>query len=467
MRRKSIYLLIFIIVLFGFSLWSVVPLEREVLGREGLRLGLDLAGGSYLVYQADVSDIPPDERRGVVEGVRDVVTRRIDALGVTEPIVQVQHQEGEYNISIQLPGIVDIEEAKRMVGLFTVLEFREWDDEKEEWIPATGTAVVNGEEQELVLSSRYFEEDTEVRLDRIGAPLLLFKWDETGRQLSEEITGRLIDEQMAIFLGDEPLEGEDGRIIAPVVREVIREEGVIDGLSLEDARMLERFLNAGRIDVPLGRWVEEDGSRTFEQDVPLFEWTVTATLGADSVQRSILAAIIGIALLLVFMLVYYRVPGVIACLSLGIYGVVLLAIFKLIPITLSLAGVAGFILSLGMAVDANILIFERVKEEVRGGRSLGAAVEAGFNRAWTAIRDSNITTIIACLVLFWMGGELGAFMVRGFALTLFIGVSLSMFTAIVVPRTFLRVTMGSHMVTSPAAYGVAVSRTANEVRSLT
>ena len=457
MRRRSLYLLILIIVLFGFALWSITPLDRDVGGREGLRLGLDLAGGSYLVYQADMSDVPVDDRDRVMEGVKAVIIRRIDALGITEPIVQVQSREGEYNIAIQLPGIADVEEAKAMVGLFTVLDFREWSDVEEQWIPATGTVLVNGEQKELVLSSRYFREDTSIQLDQFNKVYLTFSWDETGRQLSEQITTRLRDKQLAIFLGDEPLEGEDGHIIAPVVRDVIVDEGVIEGLPLRDAERLSRFLNAGRIDVPLGRWVE-NGADVFEQDVPLYEWTVDATLGADSVQRSIRAAGIGIALLLLFMLVYYRVPGVVACLSLGVYGVVLLSIFKLIPITLTLPGVAGFILSLGMAVDANILIFERVKEEVRAGRSLAAAVEAGFSRAWTAIRDSNITTFIACFILFWLGGELGAFMVRGFAITLFIGVALSMFTAIVVTRTLLRLTMGSHIITSPAAYGVTPSQ---------
>jgi preprotein translocase subunit SecD len=458
LRRKSLYLLIFILVLFGFALWSIAPLDRDVLGRQGLRLGLDLAGGSYLVYQADVSDIPAGDRDEIMEGVKAVVQRRIDALGITEPIVQVQKQEGEYNIAIQLPGIADIEEAKRMVGLFTVLEFREWDEEEEDWIPATGTVIVDGEERELTLSSRYFDEDTYIHIDQFGKPYLVFEWNEEGQQLSEQITRRLIGKQLAIFLGDEPLEGEDGRIIAPVVRDVIEDRGVIEGLSLTEAQRLSRFLNAGRIDVPLGRWVEE-GSKVFEPDIPLYEWTVDATLGADSVQKSVLAAVIGIALLLIFMLVYYRLPGLVACLSLGIYGVVLLAIFKLVPVTLTLPGVAGFILSLGMAVDANVLIFERIKEELRGGRSLAAAVEAGFNRAWTAIRDSNITTFIACFVLFWLGGQLGAFMVRGFALTLFVGVALSMFTAIVITRTFLRLIVSSHLVSNPAAYGITPSQT--------
>jgi preprotein translocase subunit SecD len=458
LRSRNIYLLIFILALFGFALWSIVPLDRNVFGREGLRLGLDLAGGSYLIYQADVSDIKPDNRDEIMEGVRGVIERRINALGVTEPIIQLQKQEGEYNIAIQLPGIADIEKAKEMVGLFAVLEFRE-QDEAGNWTPATGT--VDGEE--LTLTSRYFKENTYVTISQTGETLLIFEWDETGQELSEQITTRLIGKQLAIYLGDEPLRGEEGLPIAPVVRETIRDKGQIEGLSLTDAQMLSRLLNAGRIDVPLGRWVEGE----FEPSVPLYERTVDATLGEDSIRKSLLAAGIGIVLLVIFMLVYYRLPGLVACLSLGIYGVVLLSIFKLwpvTPITLTLPGVAGFIVSLGMAVDANVLIFERMKEELRGGRSLGAAVEAGFNRAWTAIRDSNITTFIACIVLIWLGGTLGALMVRGFAVTLLVGVALSMFTAIAVTRTFLRLIVGSGVVTNLAAYGVTPSQTVRDTK---
>jgi len=432
-------------VLFGFALWSVVPLDRNVFGREGLRLGLDLAGGSYLVYQGNLSDVEPGNRDEIMDGVKGVVERRINALGITEPIVEVQKHEGEYNIVIQLPGIANIEKAKEMVGLFTILEFRE-QDAAGNWTPATGT--VNNET--LTLTSRYFKENTDIAVDQFGKPLLVFEWDETGAQLSKQITTRLLEKQLAIYLGDEPLRGEDGHIIAPVVKAVIEDKGQIEGLSLADATELKDLLNAGRIEVPLGRWVNGE----FESSMPLYERTVDATLGADSIRKSIMAAVIGIVLLLVFMLAYYRLPGLVACLSLGIYGVVLLAIFKLVPITLTLPGLAGFIVSLGMAVDANVLIFERTKEELRGGRSLAAAVETGFSRAWTAIRDSNITTFIACIVLFWLGGTMGAFMVRGFALILFIGVALSMFTAITVTRTFLRLIIGSQVVTNPAAYGV-------------
>ena len=452
MRSRNVYLLILILALFGFALWSVVPLDRNVFGREGLRLGLDLAGGSYLVYQADVSNIT-ENRDEILEGVKGVIERRINALGITEATVQIQKQEGEYNIVIQIPGVADIERAKEMVGLFTILEFREQDSEGN-WVPATGT--VNN--QTLTLSSRYFNENTYVTVSQTTTEVLLvFDMNKTGAELFKQISTRLIGKPLAIFLGDEPLRGEDGQMIAPTVQDVIEDSGQITGLSLVDAQELSRVLNAGRIDVPLGRWEEGE----FEPSVPLYERTVNATLGQDSIRKSLTAAVIGIVLLLIFMLVYYRLPGLVACLSLGIYGVVLLSIFKLVPVTLTLPGVAGFILSLGMAVDANVLIFERTKEELRGGRSLGAAVEAGFNRAWTAIRDSNITTFIACLILFWLGGELGALMVRGFAVTLFIGVALSMFTAIVVTRTFLRLIVGSQIVSNLAAYGVSVQTVRN------
>lgn len=453
--------MVLILTLLGFALWSAVPIDTKLLGPNGLRLGLDLKGGSYLIYQADVSDVEPDARDEIMEGVKGVLESRINALGIAEALVQVQKQEGEHSIAIQLPGIADIEQAREMIGLVTVLEFREWDEATQDWVPATGTVTVDGEAKELVLSSRYFVERTYVDLDELTlSPLLIFEWDETGQELSRQITGRLINKPLAIFLGDEPLLGEDGSPIAPVVREVIEQRGQIDGLSLADAQMLSRFLNTGRIPVPLGRWVGGE-VRVFEPGVPLYERTVDATLGADSIRKSILAAGIGIALLMIFMLLYYRLPGLIACLSLGIYGVLLLAIFNIFSsyITLTLPGLAGFIVSLGMAVDANVLIFERIKEELRGGRSLGAAVEAGFNRAWTAIRDSNITTFIACIVLIVLGGTLGALMVRGFALTLGIGVALSMFTAIVVTRTFLRLIVGSHLVSNPAAYGVMPLRT--------
>jgi preprotein translocase subunit SecD len=448
LRSRNVYLLIFILALFGFALWSIVPVNTKLLGSNGLRLGLDLKGGSYLVYQADLSGIEPGTENEIMDGVKGVIEKRINALGVTEPVVEVQKYQRKEAIAIQLPGIADIEKAKETVGLFTVLEFRE-QNAAGNWVPATGT--VNGEN--LTLTSRYFNENTYVTVDQLGSPLLIFEWDATGAQLSQQITSRLIGKQLAIYLGDEPLRGEDGNPIAPVVRETITERGQIEGLSLTDANELSKLLNAGRIPVPLGSY-DENG--VFTPSDPAYQRTVDGTLGADSVHRSLTAVEIGVVLLLIFMILYYRLPGLVACLSLGIYGVVFLSIFTLFPITLTLAGLAGFIVSFGMAVDANVLIFERMKEELRGGRSLGAAVEAGFNRAWTAIRDSNITTFIACGILIWLGNTetLRVSMVSGFALTLLIGVALSMFTAIVITRTFLRLIIGSQVVTNLAAYGV-------------
>jgi preprotein translocase subunit SecD len=449
LARRNIYLLILILVLFGFCLWSVVPLNRTVFGRHGLSLGLDLAGGSYLVYQADLSQVQPGSEAQIMDGVKGVIERRINALGISEPIISVQQQEGSYSIAIQLPGVNQTEKAKETIGLTALLEFRE-QNAAGNWTVATGT--VNGEN--LTLTSRYFNSNTYVTTDQYGKPILIFEWDATGAQLSQQITSRLIGKPLAIFLGDEPLRGQDGQIIAPIVQAVITDKGQIEGLSLADAEQLSKLLNAGRLPVSLGSWVEQGGSRVFEADVPLLEKTVDATLGADSIKKSVFAAEIGIAILVLFMLLYYRFPGFVACLALGIYGVVILAIFKLIPVTLTLPGIAGFIVSFGMAVDANVLIFERMKEELRGGRSLGAAVEAGFNRAWTAIRDSNITTFIACAVLIWLGGSLGALMVRGFAITLFIGVAMSMFSAISITRTFLRFIPKTGVAASPRAYGV-------------
>ena len=193
LRRRTIYLLVFILVLFGFALWSVVPLDRSVFDREGLRLGLDLAGGSYLVYQADLSNIEPGTADDVMEGVKGVIERRINALGITEPVVAIQKLESEYNIVIQLPGIADIEKAKETVGLFTILEFRE-QDAAGNWTPATGT--VNNET--LTLTSRYFKENTDIAIDQYGKPFLVFEWDEVGAQLSEQITTRLLNKQLAI-----------------------------------------------------------------------------------------------------------------------------------------------------------------------------------------------------------------------------------------------------------------------------
>jgi len=313
-------------------------------------------------------------------------------------------------------------------------------DGEAEWVPTT--AIVNG--QEKVLNSAYFKENTYIDTDDFNRILLIFEWNSEGSQLSEQITGRMIGEPLGIFLSDEPLLGDDGEPIAPIVRSKITDRGQIEGLSLTEATELSQLLNAGRIPLPL---------------TPIYDQTVSPILGADFIDMSVKAGIIGIILVMLFIIAYYRLSGVLACLALLFYGALVLALFKLIPVTLTLAGLGGFILSIGMAVDANVLIFERMKEELRTGRTLGAGIEAGFNRAWTAIRDSNFTTFIVCGILYWMGNILVAGApVKGFAVTLFIGVAVSMFTAIVVTRTLLRLFVGGRLARKTSLFSVSVRK---------
>jgi preprotein translocase subunit SecD len=392
-----------------------------------MQLGLDLQGGAHIVYKADLSSVESGNEAEVMDGVVAVILNRINPLGVTEPNIQKQ---GEDRIVVELPGLSVTDKQKERLGRTALLEFREMtvDEEgKVEWVPATGT--LNG--QEKVLTSSYFKENTYVASDNLGRIQLHFEWNEEGSQLSGEITQRLLGQPLGIFEGDEPLLGEDGQPIAPTVQDVITDVGVITGLSLKEASDLSKQLNAGRLPVPLEI---------------IYEQTVSPLLGANFVDLSIKAGLIGIILVMLFMIAYYRLPGAMACLALTFYGAVVLAIFKLMPVTLTLAGIGGFVLSIGMAVDANVLIFERMKEEFKTGRTLGAAIEVGFSRAWTAIRDSNVTTFIVCAILFWVGSSVAAGApVKGFAWTLGIGVAVSMFTAIVVTRTLLRLFVGSRL----------------------
>ncbi|MFC2072752.1 protein translocase subunit SecD, partial [Chloroflexota bacterium] len=276
----------------------------------------------------------------------------------------------------------------------------------------------------------YFKDNTQLRRDDMtGAIELMFEWDKEGSQLSKEITSRLIGKPLGIFEGVNALLGENGRPIAPNVQSTIVDVGVITGLSLNDATTLSQQLNYGRLPVPLEI---------------IYDQTVSPILGSDFVDMSVKAGLIGIMIVMLFMILYYRLSGFLASLALVFYGTLVMTLFKLIPVTLTLAGLGGFVLSIGMAVDANVLIFERMKEELRAGRTLGAAIEAGFNRAWTAIRDGNVTTLIVCSILYWLGSSIVASApVMGFALTLGIGVLVSMFSAIVVTRTLLRLFVGT------------------------
>ena len=427
MNKKNLTVVALILVVFVLAMLVVLPVDKGLLGGRDILLGLDLQGGLHLVYKADLSSVEAGKEEEIIEGVIAVIMNRINPLGVTEPVI---NPLGEDRIVVELPGESITDTQKERLGRTALLEFREYveyEDGTGEWIPTTGT--IDGEEK--VLTSSYFNENTYVTRDDYGNIYLVFEWNEEGSQLSEQITTRLLGKQLGIFEGDEPLIGDDGYPIAPVVQSVITDRGQIDGLSMNEATDLSSQLNAGRLPVPLEI---------------IYEQNISPILGADFVDLSVKAGLIGILLVMLFMVLYYRMSGLVASLALIFYGTLILALFKLIPVTLTLAGIGGFVLSIGMAVDANVLIFERMKEELQKGRTLGAAIEAGFNRAWTAIRDSNVTTFIVCIILYWVGTSVVAgASVKGFALTLFIGVAVSMFTAIVVTRTLLRLFVGTRL----------------------
>jgi len=468
MNRGNLIRLGLILVLFALALSEVVvrtapSISESAPGNNtlGMRLGLDLSGGIHLVYEADLSQIGNESAEEALDGAVDIISRRVDAYGVSEPVIQTQ---GGDRISIQLPGIRDMQAAIDLVGQTAELDFRElsaesWELIQEyvnqglavdyetlteqgvlEWIPATG---INNEGQEIHLTGKYLKRNTFVRIDQnTNEPMVAFEFDSEGADIFAQITGRLIEKPLGIFL-------DDTYVSSPIVRSKIEGgAGVIENINLNDARDLAILLNAGALPVPLGHWEGDDFLSG-----PAIQDEVDPTLGKDSLQKSLIAGAVGLFLVLVFMVLFYRLPGLLAGLALIIYGVLVLAAFKLIPVTLTLAGIAAFVLSIGMAVDANVLIFERLKEELRAGRTLGGAIEAGFNRAWTAIRDSNVTTLIICGILYWMGSNFAEPRVMGFALTLAIGIALSMFTAIIVTRTFLRLFVGTRMAERLGLFG--------------
>ncbi len=429
MRRANLPLFFFIIGLTALALWIDWPQKPEnylppilpwpsnpgihikvgswEFHRQGFRLGLDLQGGTNLVYQADLSKIEPQDREPAMNALVHTIERRVNAFGVTEAVVQ---RLGNDRVAVQLPGVRDIEEAKRLIGQTAQLIFKE----------RTYDPSGNPTDKETGLTGADLRRAYPCT-DELGRPAVCLEFNDRGTQIWADVTTRLAgrsDAAVAIFLDNELL-------TAPVVRTpILQGRTIIEGnFTLDSARLLATQLNSGALPVPIRVIRQED---------------VGATLGADSVRKSLVAGSLGIAAVMVFMVGYYRFPGLVADVALGIYALLVLAIFKLIPVTLTLAGIAGFILSVGMAVDANILIFERMREELRAGRTLGAALEAGFNRAWTSIRDSNISTLITCAILWVFASSLGTPLLQGFALTLAIGVVISMFSAITVTRNFMR-----------------------------
>ena len=396
--------------------------------RKEMRLGLDLKGGTRLLLRADVPSDFQGNISDALEGTIRVLRRRVDASGLAEAEITKQ---GDANISVQLPGLT-ADKARSLIGRTAQLTFCEPASTPEDakangqcdaagqWKQATGS--IDG--RKVVLKGGLLKPNAYVGFDQTGLPLVAFEFQNEGGEVFRQITTRLLGNKIAIFLDNEELS-------EPVVQAVIAERGQISNLSLDRAQELVVQLNSGALPLQLS---------------VLQEQNVAPTLGQDSVNRSVLAGQIGLLLVMLFMVLYYRFPGLIAAVALIVYTVLSLAVFKLVPVTLTLAGIGAFVLSIGMAVDANVLIFERMKEELRAGRSYIAAIESGFARAWPSIRDSNASTLITCAILYVLGGGIqlpfiGTFdapLVQGFALTLAAGVAVSLFTAITVTRALLR-----------------------------
>jgi len=376
-------------------------------------LGLDLQGGTHLVYQADMQAVPSGDRANALSGVRDVIERRINAFGVSEPLVQTQSGD---RLVVEMAGIKDVNQAIRQIGETPLLEFKEMiqDNASTSTEPAVSWVNTNLSGKNLKNAIVQFDQNT-------GEPTVSLKFDGEGKDLFAEITKRDIGKVVGIFLDGEPIS------LPTVQEEITQGEAVISGsFNISEAKLLAQRLNAGALPVPIEL---------------ISQQTVGPALGKIALQKSLLAGLIGLIVVILFMIFFYRLPGLIASLALVIYALITAAIFEMWPITLTLSGIAGFILSVGMAVDANVLIFERTKEEIRNGKPLGTSIEEGFVRAWTSIRDSNVSSLITCVILFWFGSSL----IKGFAVTLAIGILISMFSAITITRTFLRLVAGKYL----------------------
>ena len=381
------------------------------------KLGLDLVGGSRLVLEAQPTNgiVTQD----MMSSLQFAIENRVNKLGVSETVVQ---RSGDKRLVVEIPDVSDLNQAKAYLGETAELDFREpvMKNGEPEW---KATGLTGKDLDKAMLSSNSTNGQWVVDLEFNGE----------GTKKFAELTKRLVGQPMAIFFNGE-LQS------APVIREPItggraQISGGDNGFAVDEAKKMVDLLNAGALPVP-AKIIEEN--------------TVGPTLGADSIAKSKVAGAIGLGFVMIFMALYYRAPGLIADVALIIYGIMLFALFKAIPVTLTLAGIAGFILSIGMAVDANILIFERTKEELRAGRTLFTAINSGFDRAFTSIFDSNMTTIITCIILY----NFGTSIVRGFALTLAIGVIVSMFSAITITKNFMHLCFGTGKLKNPAMFGL-------------
>lgn len=424
-ERRDWWWLGIIIIILALALWIVLS------DRYPVHPGLDLQGGLQVLLAADVpadEAVAPDD----LQAARQIISQRVNGLGVAEPLVQV---DGDRRILVELPGIEDANAAIDVIRETALLEFIDTGSQSLPVGTCVRTTLNEGEpsacEAEDGVAAPQTTYDTvltgadlrnaSAEADRFGRTMVAFEMTNEGGQTLGNFTANNVGNFLTIVL--------DKRVISsPRIREAISDKGTITGdFTLDEARNLALQLRYGRLPIPL----RIESTRE-----------IGATLGQLSVDQSVRAGIIGVAIVLFFMLVYYRLPGFLADLALLLYALLNFAVFKFLGVTLTLPAIAGFLLSTGMAVDANILVFERMKEELRHGSSLNNAIGAGFHRAWSSIRDSNVATLVITLILWTFGRNFGASMVQGFAITLAIGVVISMFTAVIVTRTFVDLAMG-------------------------
>jgi len=381
------------------------------------RLGLDLLGGTHLVYEADLSQVGDLQVADAMQGVRDVVERRVNFFGVSEPLVQVS---GSDRLIVELAGISDVNQAIELIGETPFLEFREEAPDFDAIVQAqqVGERLDEDPFVSTGLDGRHLERAQLVFDPQTGIPQVNLNLSSEGAKLFAEITRKNLGKVVAIYLDGIP-------ISVPVVQSEIPDgSAVISGkFTPQEAKLLVTRLNSGALPVPIHL---------------ISQQTVGASLGKESLEKSLTAGLYGLLAVALFMILFYRLPGVVAVFALAVYVLLVLAIYKVIPVTLTLAGIAGFILSLGMAVDANVLIFARMREELKAGKALTQSMEEGFRRAWLSVRDSHVTTLIGALVLYIFTTSI----VKGFALTLSIGVLVSLFTATMVTRKILLLFVG-------------------------
>ncbi len=433
MRRLYQYLIV-IIVMVLLAAWIVWPNNPGVhiwgINKDFKTvLGLDLVGGVQALLEADVPEGQAVDAQSM-QTAAQIVENRVNGLGVSEATVQ---QAGDRRIVVELPGQTDPDTALtalRQTGLLEFVDMSEIDPSEVYALEQNGTLIntdfqTGGSETTPTEGQRIFRtvmtgsvlSDAQVTTSEAGEYEVAFELNDEGAQIFRNFSSQHIGDILAIVL--------DKQIIsAPSIQNAITEgKGVINGnFTYETANTLAVQLRYGALPIPL-KIVESK--------------TVGPTLGQDSLQKSLMAGIIGFTIVILFMAIYYRLPGLAAVIAILIYALLTFAIFRYIPVTLTLAGIAGFLLSTGSALDANILIFERMKEELRAGKNIQVAMDQGWKRAWTSIRDSNIATLITCVILFWFGSQFGATIVKGFSITLALGVVVSLFTAIIVTRTIL------------------------------